>query len=238
MKKIILAIAILISGLVSASAQDKPTMTVGGDLVSTYVWRGVYQTGAALQPTLSVGYKGLSIGAWGSTEIATMGAKEFDLSAFYTKGALKLGVTDYWWSGQNHHYFSKESSDGKSGHYLEGTVGVAGPKFSLTWNTMFAGERDLNNKGDQAYSTYIEAGYNFSVGETAMAAAVGVTPWEGGYSGLSESGALKTGAQVTNISLKATKTVKLSDSYSIPVYVQGILAPAADQSYLVFGVTF
>jgi len=234
MKKIILTIAILISGLVSASAQDKATMTVGADLVSSYVWRGVYQTGAALQPTLSVGYKGLSIGAWGSTEITTSAAKEFDLSAFYTKGAFKVGVTDYWWSGRDEPYFSKTST-GYAGHLFEGTVGYVGSKFSLTWNTVFAGGNDINSDGDQAYSTYVEGGYNFSVGDIPLALAVGVSPWAAPSTGYNAG---RDGFQVSNISLKATKTVKLSDSYSLPVYVQGIIAPAADKSYLVFGVTF
>ena len=43
-----------ILGTTSAKAQE---FTVQGDLVSSYVWRGVYQTGASFQPTL-----GFSIG--------------------------------------------------------------------------------------------------------------------------------------------------------------------------------
>ena len=42
--------------------------TVQGDLVSSYVWRGVYQTGASFQPTLGFGIGGFSLTAWGSTD--------------------------------------------------------------------------------------------------------------------------------------------------------------------------
>ena len=35
--------------------------TVQGDLVSSYVWRGVYQTGASFQPTLGFGIGGFSL---------------------------------------------------------------------------------------------------------------------------------------------------------------------------------
>ncbi len=227
MKKIILTIAILVSGLVSASAQDKATITAGADLVSSYVWRGVYQNqNVSFQPTLSLGYKGLSIGAWGSTDISNT-AKEFDLSAFYTTGALKIGLTDYWWSGQNQPYFKYKES-----HFFEGTLGYTIGSLSLGWNTMFAGDGDKKANGDQAFSTYIEAGYSFKVGDMPLVAAVGVTPWLGQYSNA------KDGLQVASISLKATKELKISESVTLPVYVQGIIAPAADNAHLVVGVTF
>lgn len=241
MKKIILAIALLVSGFVGAKAQDKATVSVGADLVSSYVWRGVFFSGASLQPTMSVAYKGLSIGAWGSTDIIDANYKEFDMSAFYTKSALKVGLTHYWWSGKGINYFGKDTV-GKSGHYLEGTVGYVGSKFALTWNTIFLGDKDKNEDGDQMFSTYVEGAYNFNVGDIALTAAVGVSPWESnssvGYHYVPQTAANKDGFQVSNISLKAVKTLKISDSVSIPVYVQGIVSPAADQTHLVVGVTF
>ena len=49
-----------------ASAQVR--FNVQGDLVSSYVWRGMYQTGASIQPTLSFSVENLSLTAWGSTD--------------------------------------------------------------------------------------------------------------------------------------------------------------------------
>ena len=66
--------------------------TVQGDLVSSYVWRGVYQTGASFQPTLGFGIGGFSLTAWGSTDFdgykSTEGQanKEIDLTAAYAFG--------------------------------------------------------------------------------------------------------------------------------------------------------
>ena len=37
-------------GITNANAQE---FTVQGDLVSSYVWRGMYQTGASIQPTFN-----------------------------------------------------------------------------------------------------------------------------------------------------------------------------------------
>ena len=45
----------LTSGMIHA--QPKTEISIGGDLVSTYVWRGVYQSGFSLQPEI-----GLSVG--------------------------------------------------------------------------------------------------------------------------------------------------------------------------------
>ena len=47
-----------------ASAQVR--FNVQGDLVSSYVWRGMYQTGASIQPTLSFSVENLSLTAWTS----------------------------------------------------------------------------------------------------------------------------------------------------------------------------
>ncbi|MFR5870839.1 MAG: TorF family putative porin [Alistipes sp.] len=55
----------------SLKAQSGVVVNVGADLVSGYVWRGVYQigSGASVQPSLGLAYKGFSIGAWGSTSL-------------------------------------------------------------------------------------------------------------------------------------------------------------------------
>ena len=45
-------------GITNANAQE---FTVQGDLVSSYVWRGMYQTGASFQPTLAFSVGGLTV---------------------------------------------------------------------------------------------------------------------------------------------------------------------------------
>lgn len=56
------------STLANAQEEDgKVSFSVQGDLVSSYIWRGFYQTGASFQPTLSLGV-GNFLTAWGSTD--------------------------------------------------------------------------------------------------------------------------------------------------------------------------
>ena len=96
MKKIVLMAMMIATGM-SATAQDEIETTISGDIVSSYIWRGQDLGGAALQPTLGVGYKGLSLTAWGSYGLVNPAdTKEFDLTLGYTIGGLNIGITDYW----------------------------------------------------------------------------------------------------------------------------------------------
>ena len=84
---IIAAWAVSFMGVAKVQAQE---FKVQGDLVSSYVWRGFYQTGVSFQPTLGFGIGGFSLTAWGSTDFDGTSssdgeaAKEIDLTAAYT----------------------------------------------------------------------------------------------------------------------------------------------------------
>ncbi len=187
----------------SLKAQSGVVVNVGADLVSGYVWRGVYQigSGASVQPSLGLAYKGFSIGAWGSTRLAGR-FQELDLSAGYSVGGFSVGVTDYWWAGQGAPFYS----DYLNTHLFEGTLGYHfGKKFPLhvSWSTMFAGNLDKVD-GERKFSTYIELGYDFRIKGVDLTCAVGVAPWDAPAWLTPRWG--DKGFQVSNISLKASKT--------------------------------
>ena len=69
----------LTSGVIHAQPQTE--ISIGGDLVSTYVWRGVYQSGFSLQPEIGLSVGGFTVGVWGSTDLDNF--KEVDLSGFF-----------------------------------------------------------------------------------------------------------------------------------------------------------
>ena len=98
MKKIVLLAMGMVMGM-TAFAQDEVETTISGDIVSSYIWRGQDLGSAAIQPTLGVGYKGLSLSAWGSYGIADPAdTKEFDLTLAYSVGGFNIGITDYWFN--------------------------------------------------------------------------------------------------------------------------------------------
>ena len=106
----------------NANAQQ---FNIQGDLVSSYVWRGMYQTGASIQPTLGFSVGNFSLTAWGSTDFdgtsasAGAAAKEIDLTVAYTLGrsGLTVSVADLWWAGQGaRKYFNFKSHE--TAHHL------------------------------------------------------------------------------------------------------------------------
>lgn len=227
------ATALLMSSTTFAQEEKQFEIAPAADLVSSYVWRGVYQTGASVQPSITVSYAGVSLTAWGSTDFSSMSdpdkGKEFDLTVGYGIGGFSIGVTDYWWAGEGHRY-----GDYSNSHFFEGTVGYHfGKSFPLgiTWSTMFAGG-DKKADGDQQLSTYVEAAYDFNVLGVDVTPGIGVSPWTGMY-----HRAGKDGFSFCSISLKASKEIKITDSFSLPVFAQAIVAPNQDNVFLVFGLS-
>lgn len=224
-----LATAFLMS--VTVYAQDKTTFRIepAADIVSSYVWRGAYQTGASIQPSLALFYGGLCLTVWGSTDFSTAAAeirsKEFDLTLGYDLQGWHIGITDYWWAGEGRRYGNYSHS-----HFFEGTLGYHfGEKFplSLTWNTMFAGG-DKDSRGDQNFSTYVEAAYDFSISGIQVTPGVGISPWTGLYS---------EGFGWCSLSLKASKNIRLSQTFSLPLFSQVIVTPEHDNVFLVLGIS-
>ncbi|MDR1865896.1 MAG: hypothetical protein LBR08_10045 [Bacteroidales bacterium] len=241
--------------LVPATSKAQTEFSVGADLVSSYVWRGVYNAGASFQPSVALTAGNFSIGAWGSTNFV-LAQKEVDLFLSYSIGGLSVGLTDYWWSGEGAlDYFQLFKKDANS-HLLELNLGYSFEfGLSLSLNTMLAGSQDkyIDDAGTvkRSFTTYFEAGYDFSVGDVNLTAALGFSPWNktGLYTGGSLFGLPSAGLvfpyayatdefAVNNISLKAAKEITITDSFSLPVYGQLIFNPAIEDAFLVFGITF
>ena len=208
-------------------AQNKFSVSGKADFVSEYIWRGMDQnSGFSVQPSLTLSYGGLSLNAWGSRSL-TNEAKEFDINLSYAINNFSIIISDYWWSGANQPYgYYKDS------HYFEGTLAYNfGESFplSLSWSTMFAGA-DKNAEGKLQASTYICASYPVSLpAGITLTPAVGFSPWQGYYTNYEK------GAALTDISLKANKDIKVTENFSIPVFVQAIVAPKYDNTFLLAG---
>lgn len=241
-KKIFATVAVAAASIFWITSTKAQEFTVQGDLVSSYIWRGVYQTGASFQPTLGFGVGDFSLTAWGSTDFdgnkSTEGlaSKEIDLTAAYTFGesGLTLSVASLWWAGQGAgKYFNFESH--KTAHYFEGGLAYALPcerlPLSIAWYTMFAGA-DKNAEGGQNYSSYVELNCPFSVKSVDLNATLGFVPYETYTVGYGNSG-----FAVTNVALKATTAIKITDSFSLPIFAQAIWNPCLEDTHLVFGIT-
>ena len=95
---LIAALAIFLTA--DLCARERGVKFSGGtDLVSTYVWRGVRESGPAFQPSLTMSAGNFSATAWGSVDFDSA-YKEMDLTLAYALGPVTLSVADLYWTGQ------------------------------------------------------------------------------------------------------------------------------------------
>ncbi len=235
MKKIIYTILALLMATFSVKAEEtekesKVDFLLGADFVSSYVWRGAYQTSAAIQPTMGISAYGFSLSAWGSVPFQGVD-KEVDFTAIYEIAGLKVAITDYWWAGEGaYKYFTYDSHTTE--HHFEGTLEYILPfkKFplSLGWNTMFAGEDYTKANGDRAYSTYISASYPFKIKEVDLGLSLGITPWEGMYA---------EDFSVINVGLKAENEIRITEKFALPIFGEVMVNPRSEDIFFVFGIS-
>ena len=239
MKKIVLLAMGLVMSM-TAIAQDeiesesKIETTISGDIVSSYIWRGQDLGNVSLQPTLGIGYKGLSLTAWGSVGLTNSDdTKEFDLTLAYTTGGFNIGITDYWFNAgldPDNRYFMYNAHS--TNHVFEANIGYDFGFASLQWYTNFAGNDGTNKSGKRAYSSYFEVNVPFKLATVDWTATAGAVPYATTfYNGWT------SGFSVTNLALKATKDIKITDSFSIPIFGQVVANPRSQKAYLVLGFT-
>jgi len=224
--KVLAICAIAMLSATSAKAQ----FSTGADIVSSYVWRGVPQEATKgtpnIQPFVSFTTGGLTIGSWASSSFLG-NVKEVDLFATYAfSSSFALTVTDYNW-GFNSSYF-KYSKGGD--HMYEATLAYTGAEafpLSASVNTFFAGADTLAT-GKNAFSTYVELSYPITASAKIFLGGV-----------LNESAMVygTTGFGITNVGIKVSKSIAITDKFSLPVY--GILSanPYSGNAFFVAGIT-
>jgi hypothetical protein len=230
-KRILTATAIVAVVLVAAPARTgAQELSVGGDLVSSYVWRGAYCGGVSVQPTLAFSAGGFSLTAWGSVGFTSPAyVDEFDFTLGYGIGGLSLAVTDYWFAyrSDGDDYFNYKSTE--TAHMFEGTLAYDFGPLALSWNTFFAGaDFKASDSEKRAFSTYIEASAPFKVGDYGLKLELGVTPGESIYADK---------FSVVNLGITGSKEIKVTDSFTVPAFSKVIFNPAAKQTYFVFGIS-
>lgn len=229
-----LAIAAM-AAAVTVSAQDEVEATVAADFVNQYIWRGQDLGDVSVQPTLGIAYKGFSLSGWGSVGLSDKDdTKEFDLTAAYTIGGFHVGITDYWFNSPNSKYFAYAAHE--TSHIFEGNLGYDFGPVALNWYTNFAGN-DYKDNGDHAYSSYVEVSAPFKFASCDWVATVGAVPYESSAVYTKADGSPIDGFAVTNVSVKAVKDIKVTDTFSVPVFGQIAANPATQKAYLVFGFT-
>jgi hypothetical protein len=231
-----LPLLFLFFSVFNAFAQDEEkslSADLSVDIVSRYIWRGInLSESPALQPTLGLNFKNFTLGTWSSYTISREAIQEVDLFLSYEREYLTLTINNYYNTldtlGFTGNYF--DMSKATTPHVLEGMITLSGPEsfpLSLTAATMFWGN-DRKEDGKNFYSTYLELGYPFRVQETEIATFIGLTPTNGLYGD-------KFG--VVNLGLSATKSIVVTDKFTIPIKGSFMLNPQQEKVFFVISLT-
>lgn len=186
------------------------TWSANATLTSNYIWRGLYIGGPSVQLDATVGYGGFYANMWwnlGATNWAFTGFNpEVDLMIGFSRWGLNINYLhcfyfDKYADGSASRFFDfsnhPRGGGGTSGEWrisyrvsdrLPLSVLVACRTFSRDGYyenaSLELGENSIETQGElkRAYSTYIELGYDFDLGQDwLLAARVGVTPWKSLY---------------------------------------------------------
>jgi len=202
----------LISSLNPDTAKAQEVST-GVDIYSTYVFRGVAFAGPSIQPTVEFTAGGFAIGAWGSQGYD--GFQEMDLYAGYEFDfGLSIGVTDYYYPGTD--YFDSDS------HAFEINTGLDISNFSLSANMIL---NEASGAGSAGNDLYFEAGLSLGAADLFVGAGDGWHSTDGKFA-------------LVNVGIGTTKSIIITDTFSIPLRGTVILNPDSEQFYIVAGVSF
>ena len=206
---------------------------LGVDLQTKYIWRGMEMMTEDAAPVvfpqinfLSSGFSAYVMGGY-----STNGKySEVDAGVSYSFKWLTVGVNDYYYpsvTGPEDKYFNFKSDE--TGHWFEAVVTIAPEKLPgyLTVSNFFAGaDKDL--EGNQAYSTYAEAGCHYDfLNDHQLALALGVAFNERCYNGYDR------GFSVCNIEFKYTYNLALKN-LSLPLGVSYIINPVFEKAHVNF----
>lgn len=226
----VVAIGIITLDTTATNAQDNVKSTISANLVNQYIWRGQDLGDVSVQPALGISWKGVSLSSFGNVGLSDKDdTKEFDLTGAYSFKGLNMGITDYWFNQPNKQYFCYAAH--KTSHIFEANVGYNFGPLSLQWYTNFAGNDGVNKNGNRAYSSYVEISAPFTFATCDWNAAVGAVPYRTSfYSDVN-------GFAITNVSLRATKAIPITSSFTLPIYAQITANPSNEKAYFIFGFT-
>ncbi|MFH2037580.1 MAG: hypothetical protein ABIJ45_14360 [Candidatus Zixiibacteriota bacterium] len=236
---LLLIIVIIAGNFNYVTADDKLAVNTGVDFYNRYVWRGLdIAATPSIQPSLSITYGGFELGTWGAYAFSNDSTviNEIDFWLSYTLElengpAFTLLATDYYFPNAGIRFFNFNNHDDEEpgAHTIELGLSITGPEsFPVTVSGY------LNVHNDAGNNTYFQVDYPVQVGETELGFFCGAA-------GGSEDNPDYYGADkliAINLGFSASKDIKISDSYSLPLAVTFIVNPNTEISYLLVNISF
>ena len=222
-RSILLAVLVfmLSTPLYSQDEETSPFNT-GADFYSSYIWRGTkLGTGPAVQPVLEFSSGFFTSGAWGSFDFS--GYQEVDLYlSFSLPSGFSVGITDYY--SPDLRYFDYSAASGS--HAFELNLAFSGEKLNFEADYIL---NEAGGIGSAGNDLYLQAGFSFR--HFSLFAGAG----NGWLLGDPETDNDKI--KLCNLGLEVSRTIKITETFEIPVLGQLIFNPDREQLFLVVGFT-
>lgn len=243
MKRIIIILALALIGVSAFSfkavAQEKQESAffyeVGADLVTSYLWRGQNLGGLSIQPSVTLGWKGLYLCTWANIGTDNWRFQnlnpELDVTIGYDNYGVQLDLTHLYYFYGDKYFQGLTDANNESSTTMELHAGINIGEWaeivplSIDWYTTVLGydpilDADenpvLNENGNakRAWSTYIQVGYDFYLPlDIVLGLKVGFTPWQGMYSDYADVWTNGSTIGINNIQLRAEREFELGGMY-------------------------
>ena len=228
----LLVLSIVAATSVGPAMAQELSVSVGGDAVTRYNWRGLdFGDAVSVQPYLNAKLNGLEGGFWGSY---SADFEEIDTWISYTAApsssfSITAIVTDYYLPSSGIRLFNFHDADhpeGPGGHLLELGLAVTGPsRIPLTLSAY------VNVHNDPGNNAYLQLECAPSLNEVELGFFVGATP------GSAENPAAYGSDEfaVINVGMKGTRKAKFGET-EIAVSTAAIVNPREEIAYLILGL--
>lgn len=250
MKRLITIITLCLAFFTARAENLEFCFDANADLVSCYIWRGLYNGGLSFQPEVYVGWESehtsFTFGTWWNVGASDWGFRsglkqtdDYNPNTQLTKELDIIGSLNLWGAtlGFIHYYYLDGTNFFNFGdiNTIKGTAQTevnAGYDFStllpdvdlqLMWYTRISGD-DGKINGKRCYSTYVEASYSqhFKY-DFILNGAVGISPWRSTYTDIDVEGKARDFA-VNNITLRLDKIWTLGKGNTkLDLYLQGTM---------------
>ena len=237
MKRLFLVFCFCTAIFAGARGQEKSEkINLSMDVASNFIWRGLaVNTTPVMQSTVAfLPESRFSFGVWASAPFsADGGAQPCGMNLFFNvqlSRFLTLNVTDYFVYGSGSaDYFNLKKDE--TGHFFDVKLIFDSEDFPLKAmvTPIFAGS-DLNDKGKNNFSTYIELAYKKSGKHVNWGIFTGAVPMASDMYGID-------GANVVNVGFNVSKSFQINPNWSMPLWMKFSVNPAGRTAYLTAGIS-
>ena len=224
-----IACALLLGGSsASLCAQESGnwSMTVGTDVASSYLWRGSSLAGPCFQPSAYFDYEkgdwAVSLGTWASKSIMKGDYNEWDLSIETTWRNITLSLANY------REYYGVAFDD----NYLDLGISLTLSEnipVTISWYSIInqyenAALTPSGYRWNEAFPSYFEVAYDFSLSAVDFTAAAGLLPFASDYYGNDTFGPC-------NLSLSASHEFEFKHGGTLPIAAQLMYNPMGRECF-------